>query len=159
MNPSLDIATGTEAVAPTDKMHCGPPRYDPGGGGINVARVVRILGGEASAVFPAGGPGASVRQKTALRAVSQKVGRDTAEDPFAQARMTISTCHDQIGADLFGDEDQLVRIGAFAAGTHFRFRGDAMPLQKCRNLTHSAGRRFEVLAGRDLDYVDRTSAS
>jgi 6-phosphofructokinase 2 len=56
MNPALDIATSTEAVVPTDKMRCGPPRYDPGGGGINVARVVKTLGGEAFAVFPAGGP-------------------------------------------------------------------------------------------------------
>jgi 6-phosphofructokinase 2 len=56
LNPSLDIATSTEAVVPTDKMRCGPPRYDPGGGGINVARVVRILGGDTVAVLPAGGP-------------------------------------------------------------------------------------------------------
>ena len=55
MNPALDIATSTDVVAPTDKMRCGPPRYDPGGGGINIARVVRILGGDAVAVFPAGG--------------------------------------------------------------------------------------------------------
>jgi len=56
MNPALDIATRADAVVPTDKVRCGPPRYDPGGGGINVARVVRTLGGDALAVFPAGGP-------------------------------------------------------------------------------------------------------
>ncbi len=56
MNPALDISTTAEAVMPTDKVRCGPPRYDPGGGGINVARVVRTLGGDAFAVFPAGGP-------------------------------------------------------------------------------------------------------
>lgn len=55
MNPALDISTSTEAVVPTDKLRCGPPRYDPGGGGINVARVVRTLGGDVAAVFPAGG--------------------------------------------------------------------------------------------------------
>ncbi len=56
MNPALDIATSAEAVVPTDKVRCGQPRYDPGGGGINVARVVRTLGGDGLAVFPAGGP-------------------------------------------------------------------------------------------------------
>jgi len=37
-------------------MRCAPPRYDPGGGGINVARAVHALGGDAVAVFPVGGP-------------------------------------------------------------------------------------------------------
>lgn len=56
MNPALDITTDIGRVAPTDKMRCGPPRYDPGGGGINVARIATALGVSASAVFPAGGP-------------------------------------------------------------------------------------------------------
>ncbi len=55
MNPALDIATSTERVEPTHKLRCTEPRYDPGGGGINVARAVRALGGEADAIFPAGG--------------------------------------------------------------------------------------------------------
>jgi 6-phosphofructokinase 2 len=38
MNPALDIATTTDLVVPTEKLRCGEPRYDPGGGGINVAR-------------------------------------------------------------------------------------------------------------------------
>ena len=40
MNPALDITTDTDVVRPTDKLRCGPPRYDPGGGGINVAHVL-----------------------------------------------------------------------------------------------------------------------
>lgn len=55
MNPALDIATSTERVVPTEKLRCGEPRYDPGGGGINVARAVHLLGGDALAVFPVGG--------------------------------------------------------------------------------------------------------
>ncbi|PRC42537.1 phosphofructokinase, partial [Mycobacterium sp. ITM-2017-0098] len=55
MNPALDIATSTEIVMPTDKMRCSAARYDPGGGGINVARVARTLGARVLALFPAGG--------------------------------------------------------------------------------------------------------
>ena len=55
MNPALDIATETEAIVPAEKLRCGEPRYDPGGGGINVARAVHMLGGDAIAVFPVGG--------------------------------------------------------------------------------------------------------
>jgi 6-phosphofructokinase 2 len=56
MNPALDITTDTDVVMPTDKMRCSALRYDPGGGGINVARVAHVLGASVSAVFPAGGP-------------------------------------------------------------------------------------------------------
>lgn len=55
MNPALDITTSVEAVRPTDKLRCSATRYDPGGGGVNVARVARVLGGSVFAVFPAGG--------------------------------------------------------------------------------------------------------
>ena len=55
MNPALDIATSTDRVVPTHKLRCAAPRYDPGGGGINVARAVHALGGKAVAIFPAGG--------------------------------------------------------------------------------------------------------
>ena len=56
MNPALDITTNTAEVRPTDKLRCATARYDPGGGGINVALVSEVLGASATAVFPAGGP-------------------------------------------------------------------------------------------------------
>ena len=56
MNPALDITTSTEDVHPTDKLRCAAARYDPGGGGINVAHVAQVLGANSTAVFPAGGP-------------------------------------------------------------------------------------------------------
>lgn len=56
MNPALDITTSTDVVRPTDKLRCTTARYDPGGGGINVAHVAEVLGADAAAVFPAGGP-------------------------------------------------------------------------------------------------------
>jgi 6-phosphofructokinase 2 len=55
MNPALDITTDTDRVIPTDKLRCGLPRYDPGGGGINVARIAHVLGESVVALFPAGG--------------------------------------------------------------------------------------------------------
>lgn len=56
LNPALDLATSTPAVVPDVKLRCGPPTTDPGGGGINVARAIRILGGETFALVAAGGP-------------------------------------------------------------------------------------------------------
>jgi 6-phosphofructokinase 2 len=55
MNPALDVTTSTPAIEPTHKLRCAAPRYDPGGGGINVARTIIRLGGDALAIFPSGG--------------------------------------------------------------------------------------------------------
>lgn len=59
MNPALDVTTAVGRVEPTHKLRCAAPRLDPGGGGINVARVVHELGGEVTALFPCGGPAGS----------------------------------------------------------------------------------------------------
>jgi len=55
LNPALDVSTRTEKVRPTHKLRCEAPRAEPGGGGINVARVVHALDGDVTAVFPCGG--------------------------------------------------------------------------------------------------------
>ncbi len=55
MNPALDITADADIVRPTEKIRCGAVRYDPGGGGVNVARVAQELGAQASAVLPVGG--------------------------------------------------------------------------------------------------------
>jgi len=54
-NPAIDLCTSVERVVPTLKLRCTTQRHDPGGGGINVARVVRRLGGDVEAIFPIGG--------------------------------------------------------------------------------------------------------
>ncbi|MBC7583321.1 1-phosphofructokinase family hexose kinase [Tardiphaga sp. vice352] len=55
INPAVDISTSVKEMLPFTKMRCAPPHRDPGGGGINVARVLKRLGVEATAVYPAGG--------------------------------------------------------------------------------------------------------
>lgn len=55
MNPAIDMSASVAHVAPEIKLRCNPPRRDPGGGGINVARAIRRLGGDAVAIYPSGG--------------------------------------------------------------------------------------------------------
>ncbi len=55
VNPAIDYASEAEEVVPVRKIRTRDERFDPGGGGVNVARVVRELGGEAHAVYMAGG--------------------------------------------------------------------------------------------------------
>ena len=56
MNPAIDVSASVDYVIPDHKLRCGAPTYEPGGGGINVARAIRRLGGATQAWFPAGGP-------------------------------------------------------------------------------------------------------
>ena len=49
LNPALDITTSTEKLRPARKLRCGPPRYDAGGGGVNVSRAIKELGGASPA--------------------------------------------------------------------------------------------------------------
>lgn len=55
MNPSVDVNSSLEHVIADRKLRCHSPRYEPGGGGINVSRAIRRLGGDSFALFPAGG--------------------------------------------------------------------------------------------------------
>ncbi|MRX44047.1 1-phosphofructokinase family hexose kinase [Agromyces kandeliae] len=56
MNPALDVSSTADRVVPEHKLRCGPSRFDPGGGGVNVSRAIRNLGGSSIAVYPLGGP-------------------------------------------------------------------------------------------------------
>lgn len=56
LNPALDKSTAVERLTPEQKLRCAAVRLDAGGGGINVSKGIRKLGGASTAVFPAGGP-------------------------------------------------------------------------------------------------------
>lgn len=55
INPTIDKSTTVPALVPEKKLQCSSPVLEPGGGGINVARAIKKLGGDAIAVFLAGG--------------------------------------------------------------------------------------------------------
>jgi 6-phosphofructokinase 2 len=55
INPAIDIFVNVDRVEPTRKLRCSPPKRDPGGGGINVARVAHRLGADVLAIYPIGG--------------------------------------------------------------------------------------------------------
>jgi 6-phosphofructokinase 2 len=54
-SPCIDKTASVPEVIPEKKLRCSPPILQPGGGGINVARAIKKIGGEAIAVYPAGG--------------------------------------------------------------------------------------------------------
>ena len=63
LNPALDLSTSAAHVVPTHKIRCESMQMHPGGGGVNVARVIHRLGGQCTALFPAGGANGAVFQQ------------------------------------------------------------------------------------------------
>ncbi|WP_439883211.1 1-phosphofructokinase family hexose kinase [Pontibacter sp. MBLB2868] len=56
LNPALDKSTHVHQVLPEKKLRCEEPVYEPGGGGINVSRALKKLGGSSCSWFLEGGP-------------------------------------------------------------------------------------------------------
>ena len=54
-SPCIDKSTSIKKLLPDKKLQCAAPKLEPGGGGINVARAIKKLGGNATAIFPSGG--------------------------------------------------------------------------------------------------------
>jgi len=54
-NPSIDTTAIVDHVVAEAKLRCASPSHLPGGGGINVSRAIRELGGSSTAIYPAGG--------------------------------------------------------------------------------------------------------
>ncbi len=71
LNPTVDYATTAPEVVPGPKLRCSEPQIDPGGGGINVRRAIRHLGGQSTALIAIGGAtGAHLLQLLALEGVA-----------------------------------------------------------------------------------------
>ena len=84
INPALDASTSVKKLLPFTKMRCAPAHRDPGGGGINVARVLKRLGIDATAIFPAGGTTgqvlANLVEREGVRSIVIPASNDTRED-------------------------------------------------------------------------------
>jgi 6-phosphofructokinase 2 len=55
INPSLDKSTHFTGLIAEQKIRCENPRYDAGGGGINVSKAILKLGGNSLCIFTSGG--------------------------------------------------------------------------------------------------------
>lgn len=84
INPAVDISTSVKKMVPYTKMRCAKPQRDPGGGGINVTRVLKRLGLDATAVYPAGGATgqtlATLVEREVVRSIVIPTSNDTRED-------------------------------------------------------------------------------
>ena len=92
MNPAVDLSTTVDRVMPERKLRCEGLQRDPGGGGINVARVVRRMGTEVTAVYTAGGTTGRLLQtlveREGIQGVVLQIAAETREDFTVQEAAT-----------------------------------------------------------------------
>jgi len=55
LNPAVDKSSSVQNIIPEKKLRCDSPRYEPGGGGINVSRALKRLGVASDIFFTSGG--------------------------------------------------------------------------------------------------------
>ncbi|WP_461331165.1 1-phosphofructokinase family hexose kinase [Bradyrhizobium diazoefficiens] len=84
INPAVDVSTSVRKMLPFTKMRCAEAQRDPGGGGINVARVLTRLGVDAIAIYPAGGATgqtlAALVEHESVRSIVIPAANSTRED-------------------------------------------------------------------------------
>jgi len=95
-NPALDLSASVPEVIAGPKLRCRAVTSDPGGGGINVSRVVSRLGGETCALVALGGPtGTALAEALAAEGVPMH-----AVDVPGQTRQNIAITEEKSGAQF-----------------------------------------------------------
>ncbi|HSN48629.1 MAG TPA: 1-phosphofructokinase family hexose kinase [Flavobacterium sp.] len=67
VNPALDKSAHFKGLVPEQKIRCEAPRFDAGGGGINVSKAIARLEGESFCVFTSGGSIGSMLEELVLK--------------------------------------------------------------------------------------------
>ena len=55
LNPAIDKSSSISELVPEKKLKCQTPKFEPGGGGINVSRVLQRLNNKSKAIYFEGG--------------------------------------------------------------------------------------------------------
>ncbi|HTX51117.1 MAG TPA: 1-phosphofructokinase family hexose kinase [Caulobacteraceae bacterium] len=121
MNPTIDLSFSVDRLQAGAKLRCHDLRRDPGGGGVNVARVVRRLGGRSLAIFPAGGSNGA-RLQAMLKAertahLALPIGGETREDITAQDASTDAQFRFIMPGPRLKNEELAETLGALDALT------------------------------------------
>ncbi|MET0759488.1 MAG: 1-phosphofructokinase family hexose kinase [Flavobacterium sp.] len=76
VNPALDKSAHFRGLIPEQKIRCETPRYDAGGGGINVSKAISRLEGVSKAIFTSGGSSGSMLKELIQK---EKIAFETIE--------------------------------------------------------------------------------
>src|SRR5215471_15507277 len=63
LNPALDKSITVDKLIPDKKLRAENVKLEAGGGGINISKAIKELGGESKALFPAGGSNGKILER------------------------------------------------------------------------------------------------
>jgi 6-phosphofructokinase 2 len=110
INPSLDKSTHFSGLIAEQKMRCEKPRYDAGGGGINVSKAIFKLGGSSTCVFTSGGSAGEMLedliQKEKLEKIAIKTKNWTRENFIAFDNVTKAQYRFGFPGNTFSEEEK-----------------------------------------------------
>ncbi|MEZ5743691.1 MAG: 1-phosphofructokinase family hexose kinase [Sphingomonadaceae bacterium] len=159
VNPTIDVAYDVGAIAPLVKTRTQGESYDPGGGGLNVARVFIRLGGNARCVYLSGGS-----TGPALDGLLDLHCLPRLRVPIAGPTRIATTVHDH----ATGEEYRFVPPGPEIGEDEWRACLDALATIECEMLVASGSlapgmpddfyaRVTEVMAARGIGVALDTS--
>ncbi len=167
MNPALDYETSVPVIRSRSKLRCSAPMLNPGGGGINVSRAIRRIGGHSHAFVALGGAVGdevlSLLQAEGIEAEVMDVNGST-RISFA---VTETDTAEHFRFILPGPrltegeiEDALRRIGELAAGGIVVFSGSQPPgapddflIRLSARLSNVGARLFADTSGPAMDAI------
>ena len=124
LNPALDLGCALPRLVPTHKLRVPGYQYDPGGGGLNVARVLHRLGADVRALVLLGGRGGDW-----LASLLREEGVDFEDVPVAaETRVSLNLHEGETGleyrivpegAPLSPAEAEAARVAVAAQTPHW----------------------------------------
>jgi 6-phosphofructokinase 2 len=118
-NPAIDISTSIDKIVPTRKLRCAAAQRDPGGGGINVARVISRLGGDVTALYPIGGATGQLLHRLidqeGIHTITVAVKEETREDFTVHEEMSGAQYRFVLPGPCFSDYEWQSCLDALAA--------------------------------------------
>ncbi|MEJ7694105.1 1-phosphofructokinase family hexose kinase [Daejeonella sp.] len=158
LSPTIDKSTFVDQLIPEKKLSCEPPKFEAGGGGINVSKALKKLGTDSLALFPAGGmPG------KLLQSLLEKENVDyhaiETRDPTRENFIVVESSTNQQfrfgmpGTLLYPNEETLIlkKLKQLAAGSEYIVASGSVPpgikadiFARVARVAKKAGARFIV---------------
>jgi 6-phosphofructokinase 2 len=121
MNPAIDVSASVKQMMTEHKIRCLKTRRDPGGGGINVARVLKRFGADPLAIFPMGGPSGHMLERLVaaeeVRHQSFMIARDCRANFNANELQTGKQFRFVLPGPTLGEEEWTAGLGLMTAAS------------------------------------------